>query len=75
MKVLIALDMYDTKDVCEELANRTKKRVPYTRSRVDKLVKEKLPTAQMLGNRYYLTEKELCWLAEQIQTKKRPRNY
>jgi len=75
MKVLIALSMYDTNDICRELASLTRKHKPYTRTRVDKLIKDKVPTAQKLGNQYYLTEKELSWLAEQIQTKKRPRNY
>jgi len=75
MKVLIALTMYDVSDICRELARLTRKQEPYTRARVDKLIKERLPTAQRLGNQYYITEKELSWLAEQIQTKKRPRNY
>lgn len=75
MKVLIALTMYDANDVCKELAKLTRKREPYSRARVDILIKEKLPTAQMLGNQYYLTEKELAWLSENIQTKKRPKKY
>ena len=75
MKVLIALTMYDTNDVCSELAKRTGKIKPYSRSRVGILIKDKLPTAQMLGNRYYLTEKELDWLARSLTTKKRPSKY
>ena len=75
MKVLIALTMYDANDVCKELAKLTEKRKPYSRARVDFLIKNKLPTAQILGNQYYLTEKELSWLAKQIKTKKRPSNY
>ena len=75
MKVLIALPMYDANDVCKELARLTKKREPYSRSRVDVLIKQKLPTAQMLGNQYYLTEKELKWLAENLEIKKRPTKY
>ena len=75
MRVLIALALYSVKDVCKELATLTNKRAPYSRARIDKLINERLPTAQMIGNQYYLTEKELSWLSEQIQTKKRPRNY
>ena len=75
MKVLIALTMYDANDICKELAELTKKREPYSRARVDFLIKKNLPTAQILGNQYYLTEKELSWLAKQIKTKKRPSNY
>jgi uncharacterized protein (UPF0216 family) len=75
MKVLIALPMYDVKDICGELARLTGKQKPYTRARIDKLIKEKLPTAQILGKQYYVTERELGWLAEQIQTKKRPKDY
>ena len=75
MKVLIALTMYDASDVCSELAKMTGKSTPYSRARVDILIKEKLPTAQILGNQYYLTEKELRWLSKQIQVKKRPRKY
>jgi uncharacterized protein (UPF0216 family) len=73
MKVLIALSMYDTNDICRELAQKTNKASPYSRARVDRLIKDKLPTAQMLGKHYYLTEKELNWLAEKIDTKKRPK--
>jgi uncharacterized protein (UPF0216 family) len=75
MKVLVALSMYDVNDICRELANLTGKSSPYTRARVDKLIKDKLPTAQVLGNQYYITEKELTWLAKQIQTQKRPKIY
>jgi len=75
VKVLIALPMYDVNDICRELARLTGKREPYSRTRVDILIKKRLPTAQMLGNQYYLTEKELSWLAKQIQIKKRPSNY
>ena len=77
MKVLIALPMYDTSDVCRELARLTGKQQPYSRTRVDFLIKKNVPTAQKLGNRYYLTEKELDWLAEKMrpQLKKRPGIY
>ena len=67
--------MYDTNDICTELQKRTKKVKPYSRPRVGKLIKDNLPTAQMLGNQYYLTEKELDWLADKIDIKKRPKNY
>jgi len=75
MKVLIALSLYDTNDVCIELATLTNKRTPYSRTRIDKLIKEKLPMAQMIGNKYYLTDKEIRWLSDEIKTIKRPRNY
>jgi uncharacterized protein (UPF0216 family) len=75
MKVLIALALYDASEVRTKLATLTNKRIPYSRARIDRLIKEKLPTAQMIGNHYYITEKELMWLSEQIQTKKRPSNY
>lgn len=75
MRVLIALPMYDANDVCVELAKRTGKREPYSRSRVDILIKEKLPTAQKIGNRYFVTEKEVDWLATKMQLRKRPKIY
>lgn len=69
------MPMYDANDICIELARLTRKREPYSHARVDILIKERLPTAQMLGNQYYLTEKELKWLAENLETKKRPKKY
>lgn len=71
----MALTMYDVSDVASELAKLTGKRTPYSRARVDILIKHKLPTAQILGNQYYLTEKELAWLGEQIQVRRRPKKY
>ena len=67
--------MYDVNDVCVELATRTGKRKPYSRSRVDVLIQRKLPMAQKIGNRYFLTEKEVDWLAMKMQLKKRPKIY
>ncbi len=70
MSVLVALPMYPTEEVCEQLA-KMKGRHRYARQQVDDLIKRKLPTAQKFGNRYMLTDAEIKWLATQIRVNKR----
>lgn len=71
MPIFIALALYPTHEVCEKLAELTG-RHRYTRQQVGYLIKMKIPTALMIGKSYYLTEKEINWLARQtIPRKKR----
>ena len=66
--------MYPVSEICEKLA-QLKGRHKYRRQQVDALIKEKLPMAQKIGNRYLLTEAEISWLATQVRTKKRHKCY
>ena len=67
MPVLIALPMYPVPEVCEKLADRKERNKAYDRQYVDALIKDNLPTAQKVGNRYMLTEIEVEWLATLIK--------
>lgn len=69
MPVFIALPMYSVSEVCQKLAE-LKGRHKYTRQQVDALIKEKLPMAQKIGNRYLLTDAEIEWIATKIRTRK-----
>jgi len=69
MPVFIALSMYPVSEVCERLA-KLKGRHKYKRQQVDRWIKNKLPMAQKIGNRYLLTDAEIDWLATKIRTKK-----
>lgn len=72
MPVFIALQMYPVVEVCGKLADMKERNKPYDRQQVDAWIKEKLPTAQMIGGRYMLTDTEIEWLAKKIRvTKKR----
>ena len=71
MRTLIALTVYDVDTAREELAKRTGWHKKYSRQRIDALVKEKIPAPERIGKRYLLTERQLSWLAEELQTKKR----
>lgn len=73
MPILIAITVYSVEEVRDALAKRTGWPKAYSRQRINKLVKEKIPTAYKIGKRYFLTETELDWLAEQLETKKRPK--
>jgi len=70
MSMLVALQMYPTEEVCEELA-KMKGRHKYARQQVHNLIKRKLPTAQKFGNRYMLTDAEIKWLATQTRVNKK----
>ena len=72
MPVLIALPMYPVSEVCGKLAEMKRRNKVYYRQQVNAWIKDKLPTAQKVGNRYMLTEVEIKWLAENVRvTKKR----
>ena len=75
MKILVALEMYDVEEICQMLASRTGKKGRYSPSRVQILIKEHLPMAERIGRRYLLTERQIEWLAETVQYKKRPVMY
>lgn len=71
MRMLIAIPVYDVDGACEELAKRTGWHKKYSRQRMSELVKKMKPAPERIGRRYLLTEAQLCWLAEELQTKKR----
>ena len=73
MPVLIALPMYPVSEICKKLADLKKRNKPYDRQVVDDLIKHNLPTAQMIGNRYMLTDIEIEWLATKIKRVHRKR--
>jgi len=69
MPLLIALSVYPIQEICETLAKR-KGREVYSRQRVALLIKTYLPTALKIDNQYYLTDKEIEWLASKIGEKR-----
>ncbi len=72
MPVFIALPMYPVSEVCEKLSELKRRDKIYDRQQVDAWIKNKLPTAQKIGNRYMLTDVEIEWLSTRIRvTKKR----
>ncbi len=73
MRMLMAIPVYDVDEVCIELAKLTGKPEKYSRQRINILVKEKIQAPMRIGKRYLLTEGQLSWLAEELQTHKRPR--
>ena len=75
MKILIALEMYDTDEICRTLPQYTRKKETYSQQRVQVLIKQHLPMAEKIGNRYLLTERQIKWLATKIKDKKRPNIY
>ncbi len=75
MKILIALEMYDTDEICQTLYKYTKKKESYSQQRVNVLIKQHLPMAEKISNRYLLTERQIKWLATKIEDKKRPNIY
>lgn len=75
MKILIALEMYDTDEICRTLSQYTKKKETYSQQRVQVLINKHLPMAEKIGRRYLLTERQIEWLATKIEDKKRPKLY
>ena len=69
MPLLIALSVYPIQEICEALAKR-KGREAYSRQRVALLIKQYLPTALKIDSQYYLTDKEIEWLASKIGEKR-----
>lgn len=75
MPRMIAITVYEVAEVCAVLAKKTGKNKPYSHTRVIDLIHEYLPRIEMAGRRYFLTETEIDYVADQIQLKKRPSNY
>ena len=75
MPRLIAITVYEVDEVCSELARRTGKRERYSHTRLIDIIHEYLPSVEKAGRRYFLTEAEVAFLAERLQTKKRPKKY
>ena len=71
MPMLLAITVYSVDDVCKELAERTGWHKKYSRQNINKLIKRRIPSAQKIGNRYFITEPELNWLVGQLQVQKR----
>ncbi len=74
MPILIAMPMYPVSEVCKKLAERTGFAGIYTRQQINAWIKKKLPTAQKVGNKYFLSEAEISWLAGTVHIKKRRKN-
>jgi 2-keto-4-pentenoate hydratase len=72
---MIAITVYEVAEVCEVLAQKTGKNEPYSHTRVIDLIHEYLPGVEMAGKRYFLTETEIDYIADQIQLKKRAKIY
>jgi len=66
MPVLIALPLYPVSEACKKLADLKERNKSYDRQTVNAKIKAYLPTAQIIGNRYMLTEEEIEWLATKI---------
>ena len=75
MRILIAIPVYDVNGAREELAKRTGWYKKYSRQRIDELIKKMKPAPEKIGRRYFLTEAQLSWLAEELQTNKRRKDY
>jgi hypothetical protein len=75
MPRLIAITVYEVDEVCDELARRTGKHKRYSHTRVIDIIHEYLPGVEKAGRRYFLTEAEVAFLAERLQTNKRPKKY
>ena len=75
MPRLITIVVYEVDEVCVELAKQTNKRTPYSHTRVIDLIHQYLPDVEKAGRRYFLTEAEVRLLADNLQIKKRPKNY
>jgi len=75
MPRLINIIVYEVDEVCEELAKRTGKRERYSHTRVIDIIHQYLPTIEKAGRRYFLTEAEVVFLAERLQTQKRSKKY
>lgn len=70
MSVFIAIELFAIQEICKKLA-KIKGKKSYSRQSVDSHIKNKLPYAERVGGSYYLTEKQIKWLATKIRTKKK----
>jgi hypothetical protein len=68
MPILLALPVYPMKEICDKLA-KSKGRKTYSRQRAALLIKEHIPTAQKIGNRYFLTDNEINLLVSKVSEK------
>ena len=69
MPITITVTLYNMEEVREELARRSGKHKPYSRSRVYDLVREYLVEHRYEQGRFFLTDEEL---AEIVRSKRRP---